>query len=104
MTLDWENAKKWEEYVNRDKEIYNEPKWSFDCGFKLDYDGSLLSINSRFYPPAYNNDKWEGKLKINILDKNIITKNFKSDNLDDLKDQIEKYVKFFTNILKSKFV
>lgn len=53
MELNWDNAS-WQEKVNDKKEIYDEPKWSWDCGFKLDFDGSLLSINSRFYPPHKN--------------------------------------------------
>jgi hypothetical protein len=31
MELNWENAKAWEEKANEKKEIYDEPKWSWDC-------------------------------------------------------------------------
>ena len=42
MELNWESARKWEEKVNNDK-TESEPKWSWDCGFKLDFDGEIIS-------------------------------------------------------------
>ena len=32
MELNWDNAKLWQEKVNEKKEIYDEPKWRWDCG------------------------------------------------------------------------
>jgi hypothetical protein len=48
MELNWDNARKWQENANKIKNIHNEPKWKWDSSFKLDFDGALLSINSRF--------------------------------------------------------
>jgi hypothetical protein len=49
MELNWDNAKAWEEKANEKKEIFDEPKWSWDCNFKLDFDGSLLRVSSRIH-------------------------------------------------------
>jgi hypothetical protein len=39
--MDWNEARDWEKKANKNKEEHMEPKWSFDCGFKLDFDGSF---------------------------------------------------------------
>lgn len=31
-------------------------KWTDDCQGKKDFDGEVLSISSRFYPPSYSRD------------------------------------------------
>ncbi len=59
----WEEAHRWEESANEEKDGLHEPHWKFDCGFKLDFDGPLLDISSRFYPPAnyyVSEVGWEG--------------------------------------------
>ena len=44
MELNWENARLWEANANEKKGIHNEPKWKWDCGFKLDFDGFQLVV------------------------------------------------------------
>ena len=103
MELNWDNAKAWEEKANEEKEIYNQPKWRWDCNFKLDFDGSLLSISSRFYPPHKNNgDWWEGNVTVNFLDTELLKKEFKCDTLDELKKEVEKFTKHYATTIKSR--
>jgi len=92
MTLTWDNAKVWQDNANMGKDVYAEPEWRFDCNFKLDFDGALLRISSRFYPPHYNiGDWWEGNVSVLFLDKEILRKYFKCDTLDELKSEVEKF-------------
>lgn len=103
MELNWDNAKLWQEQVNEKKEIHDEPKWSWDCGFKLDFDGSLLSINSRFYPPHKNKgDWWEGNLDVVLFGETILTKEFKEDTLEKLHEAVEKYLKHYVGCVKAR--
>lgn len=103
MKLNWDDAYAWQEKANEKKEIINEPKWSWDCNFKLDFDGSLLSVSSRFYPPHKNaGDWWEGSVMVLLLGKEIIKKDFKSNTLDELKIEVEKYIKHYSSAIKSK--
>lgn len=89
---DWKEAESWIEMANGEKE--DGPLWSFDCGFKLDYDGSLLSISSRFYPPTtHGGPTWDGTVSVYFLDKEIREKKFDCKTLDELKTQVEAYVK-----------
>jgi hypothetical protein len=97
MELNWDNARKWQENANKIKNIHNEPKWKWDSSFKLDFDGALLSINSRFYPPLNKNDQWEGNLNVVFLNKIILTKKFKENTLEKLRISVEKYLKNYTN-------
>ena len=103
MELTWDNAKVWEEQANEKKDIYDEPKWSWDCGFKLDFDGSLLRVSSRFYPPHKNaGNWWEGHVLILFLDEEIMRKDFKCDTLDELKTEVEKFTKHYSDGIKSR--
>lgn len=102
MKLNWWRAEQWAEKVNESKEYYD-PKWNWDCGFKLDFGGSLLSVTSRFYPPHKNKgDWWEGDLDISFLGKKISTKRFKEDTLDELHLNVETYVREYTDSIKDK--
>lgn len=94
MQLTWKNAEAWENWANADKEgDYAEPQWKWDCNFKLDFDGPLLRISSRFYPPHKNkHDGWEGTVCVVLIEKEIEEKEFIAPNLDDLKRQVEEYV------------
>jgi hypothetical protein len=94
---DWDDAHKWESEANKDK--LNKPIWSWDCGFKLDYDGKiffgLLDVSSRFYPPkTHYGPTWDGKVNISFW-KFGITKKFDCETLDKLKSKVEKYVSKF---------
>lgn len=95
----WEQAREIEEKLNggKDKEEmvkqFQEPVWSFDCGFKLDYDGPILRISSRFYPPkTHYGPTWDGTVKAYILDKQITEKKFDCKSLTDLKTEVDTYV------------
>lgn len=103
MELNWDNARHWQAAANKSKEIHDEPEWSFDCNFKLDFDGSLLSISSRFYPPHYNKgDWWEGNVKVLFLGQELFKKGFKCDTLDDLKIEVEKFTKNYADLIKAR--
>lgn len=92
----WDAAKEWETDSNEDK-VYGEPKWKFDCGFKLDFDGGIVKTSSRFYPPSeFYGPKWSGSLWIAIptsTDKFHTEKEFEAESLDELKEKVESYVK-----------
>ena len=102
MELNWDNAKLWQEKANEKKDDFDEPKWSFDCGFKLDFDGSLLRISSRFYPPHKNSgDWWEGSVSVYFLGKEMLEKEFKENTLDELKDKVESFTNHYSNSIKT---
>lgn len=103
MELNWENAKVWQEKANEKKEIYDEPKWEWDCSFKLDFDGSLLRFSSRFYPPHKNKgDWWEGNVTILLLGEILMNKEFKCQTLDQLRDEVENFTKNYSGEIKSR--
>ncbi len=90
----WDEAYKWVDKANANKNEHCEPKWKFDCGFKLDFDGPILDIESRFYPPkTHYGDKWDGNLSVRVLGKTIHEKYFEEDTLDQLKEAVESFVK-----------
>jgi hypothetical protein len=90
----WDDAHKWIDSANESKNKHNEPLWSFDCGFKLDFDGPLVSVESRFYPPkTHYGPRWDGTCTINLLGNTLIEKKFEADTLDELKDLVEDYIK-----------
>ncbi|NRB62859.1 MAG: hypothetical protein HRU40_07500 [Saprospiraceae bacterium] len=90
----WELAYKW-----CDKRNYNLEeaiKWSFDCGFKLDFDGNLLSVFSRFYPPHKSHEdygKWHGSVTFHLLGDEIHKEEIEANTLDEIADFTENYVK-----------
>lgn len=53
------DAHEWEKIVNEPLAGYG-PKWKFACGFKLDFDGPLIQVSSRFYPPHPHDPNWTG--------------------------------------------
>jgi len=100
MELNWDNAKLWQDKANEKKEIFGEPKWAWDCNFKLDFDGALLKISSRFYPPHKNNgDYWEGTLCVLFLGKEIFIKSFKCDTLEQLQKEVEAFTKNYADVI-----
>ena len=77
--------------------------WEWDCGLKLDFDGSLLSINSRFYQPNKNKGGWwEGNLSIILFGETILTKAFKENTLEQLRTSVEKYIKHYVGYVKER--
>ncbi len=94
----YEEADLWVSSANKDKDGFMEPKWSFDCGFKLDFDGPIISARSRFYPPAeHYGPKWDGVLSIYILNSCIYEKKFIADTLNELKSKVEHHVKYIAS-------
>lgn len=90
----WDAAYKWQEQAN---EEYNVIEWSWDCGLKLDYDGDVCRISSRFYPPHKSSDeygKYHGAINLMIGDAvDCLHKHdIEADSLDELKDLAEKHV------------
>jgi len=87
----WEAAREWEMQSNIDINIC---QWSWDCGLKLDYDGDICKISSRFYPPHKHAapGKWSGSISVIIGDEYIHNHKVESDTLDMLKITVEKYV------------
>lgn len=105
MELTWEYAQLWQDNANEGKECYNEPCWSWDCGFKLDFDGSMVSVSSRFYSPSENHiSNWNGELNVLIYDEVIATKYFECKTLDELRTEVEEFTKHIKNIIKSKLI
>ena len=88
--MDWEKAKIWKEDANADKNDYLEPVWSWDCGLKLDFDGPLMSISSRFY--QINDDIFSGSVSILIGGDNLHEREFTGKHITFLKNQVEEYV------------
>ena len=93
----FDQADTWVNRQNQNKDKYMEPIWFFDCSFKLDFDGPLLKISSRFYPPRFHyGPKWDGAVTIYLMGKEILQKEFECDTLEQLKDDVEKYIKTLT--------
>ena len=90
---DWDEAEKWIINANGDNERQEHPTWSFDCGFKLDYDGAFLSIGSRFYPPkTHSGETWDGSVSVYLLGKEVEKKEFDCPDLECLKTEVEAYI------------
>lgn len=101
---DWKDAKnvleKLNEFKNEDYDIL----WNFDCGFKLDYDGGLVKISSRFYPPhKHDGISWSGDVHIFVLDKSVSNKKFEYKELYELKKNVEQYVDDIKNKILNVF-
>jgi hypothetical protein len=87
---DWKNAEEWAEKSNDNE---RDVKWSWDCGFKLDYDGSLVAVESRFYPPkTHYGPTWDGTVNIRVFGKDITKKEFDCTTLAELKTSVEAYI------------
>lgn len=81
------------------------PRWSFDCGYKLDYDGPLISVSSRFYPPkTHYGPTWDGTVSIYFLDKTVSEKKFDCKTLDELKTQVDNYIENVKDSLEKKIL
>lgn len=93
--VDWDVAnaltKKWNA-ENWDNECI---RWRFDCGFKLDFDGGMINVTSRFYPPQeFYGAGWDGSVKVyDGFGNDILEKEFKTETIEDLRLQIETFVK-----------
>lgn len=88
-----DDANAWQANANEDSDEFAQPMWNFDCGFKLDFDGPILSVNSRFYPPTtHAGPTWDGNVTVILMGKEIEERHFDCQSLDDLKIQVEEYV------------
>lgn len=97
----WDEANKWQETANAKKDEFEEPKWRFDCGFKLDFDGPLISINSRFYPPTeHYGPGWDGNVTFYRMGVQIYQKNFECETLEQLKKEVESYVRHWLSCIQ----
>jgi hypothetical protein len=90
----WNAAYKWQERANEEDNLI---KWSWDCGLKLDYDGDVCRISSRFYPPHKSSTeygKYHGTITVMIGDaiEDIHEHEIEATTLDELKELTEKYV------------
>lgn len=96
----WDGAHDIEAKLNEGK-VEMDPKWSFDCGFKLDFDGSLVSISSRFYPPKeHYGTTWDGAVTIYLLNEVIAKKEFDCQTLDELEKAVNDYIQTIKEKLK----
>lgn len=99
----WDHAQAMETILNDGEENSSSyPTWMFDCGFKLDYDGPLVSINSRFYPNNTKDNKinWNGTVTC-FLAKGMVEKTFEASDLDELKARVDEYIKSVNKILNT---
>jgi len=104
-----EASREWEREANKTNELI---KWSWDCGFKLDYDGTICSISSRFYPPHKSSKeygKYHGTISLMIGGSKECIYKYKveADTLDELKivveDSVSKLIEKVTESLKQSF-
>lgn len=66
--------------------------WKFDCGFKLDFDGTLCSISSRFYPPkSYYGPKWDGSIHVDTGAGETHEVKFDAPTLNALSDRVNEF-------------
>jgi hypothetical protein len=88
----WDQARQIEKSFNPEDEDYEGPRWSFDCGFKLDYDGDIVRISSRFYPPAeFYGPKWDGNATISVNGIEVLSKQFECDSVENLRTAVIKF-------------
>lgn len=104
----WDKAEATINQLNNDVDFvdieYGNPKWSWDCFFKLDYDGGIVVISSRFYPSGSTTSvAFEGTVSILLMDKIIQKKEFKCENLTVLKQEVDEYVNEFLTKLRNIF-
>lgn len=89
----WDQANKIIEKLNAGKGS-GDPQWSFDCGYKLDFDGGLLRISSRFYPPkTHYGSTWDGTVSVYFMEDEVEKNKFDFNTLDELTTEVEKFVK-----------
>jgi len=105
----WEAAYKWQEQANEEDDLI---KWSWDCGLKLDYNGDVCRISSRFYPPHKNHaeyGKYYGVICVMIGDgkKYRYIHEIEVETLDELQklaeDFVSKTIDKMHNALRSVF-
>lgn len=97
-------AEAWAAEANSGHEEWQAPMWSWDCGFKLDYDGPLLRLSSRFYPPkTHYGDKWDGSVTVLVLGTEVMKKEFECETLEELRMQVSAFQKELVTKLMETF-
>jgi hypothetical protein len=100
----WDEARSWTALANGDYDKHDAPLWSFDCGFKLDFDGPLVSLSSRFYPPkTHYGHRWDGTVSVNLLGARVAERKFDCNSLEELRTQVEAYRDEIVDTLKKAF-
>jgi|GEM_PF-2564200 hypothetical protein len=105
----WEQAYKLQDEMNGgikkdDSAYYDRPRWRFNCGFKLDFDGPILDVNSRFYPPKNHYGRtWDGRVTIVFMGQDVASKEFDCATLQELHSQVESYLKEIADKIKAIF-
>lgn len=95
---DYETADKWAAAANDGADEWERPLWKWDCGFKLDFDGPILSFSSRFYPPkTHYGETWHGAVTVYLLDKEIHREPFDCETLEELRAAVENYAGRFVD-------
>ncbi len=89
----WAYMRAWITVANEEKDNGCEPEWSLDCGRRLDFDGPLIRVSSRFFPPAESDPGWNGIVNICFFDDRITFKSFECNTLEELKREVEGYKK-----------
>lgn len=85
--------------------LHSKLQWKFDSGFKLDYDGEIIQILSRFYPPKeHYGPNWDGNIKVYFLgnEVSIFSKKLECKTLVELQTEAEKHVAHVLGIIKSR--
>ena len=100
----WDQATQWEVLANEDSGV-GEPVWKWDCGYKLDYDGPVVTLSGRFYPPkTHYGPKWDGTVTVLILGEEVQSKEFDCDSLEELRSQVEAFKIDVADRLKKAFI
>lgn len=90
---DFDQFHQWIDTANKDKDEYYHPVWSGDCGYKLDFDGPIVSASSRFYPPkTHYGPTWDGTVTIYLYGKEVEKKSFDFPTFDELVKAVETYI------------
>jgi hypothetical protein len=104
MTWTFEFAEAWAKVANGEKEKFTHPLWNWDCGFKLDLDGPIVSLESRFYPPARNGTGlWNGGMRLRLLDEIVDQVEISAATLDELKVKADAQILKFVEDLKAHY-
>lgn len=93
--MDRDNAQQWTDTANKNKRnSFPEPQWSWDCGLKLDYDGGILHVSSRFYQS--DDDIFDGSVSFLIGDTELFCKEFPRRHIDVLREDVDRHVAVVT--------
>lgn len=101
IPANWTEAEQILNQLNCNKTIV-EPRWDFDLGFKLMFEGPILYINSRFHPPKQTQLNWIGDVLIYIKTNLVLKETFECSSLQELQEKVETFVNDFVERLTDK--